>query len=46
MNGCFKDFNGVDISVDEVIHIFNTENCIGLRGKPKIFILQVRHLFL
>ncbi|XP_052068917.1 caspase-2-like isoform X1 [Mytilus californianus] len=40
MNGCFKDVNRVDISVDEVIHIFNTENCIGLRGKPKIFILQ------
>ncbi|XP_071128646.1 caspase-3-like isoform X1 [Mytilus edulis] len=44
MNGCFKDFNGVDISVDEVIHIFNTENCIGLRGKPKIFILQTDDL--
>ncbi|XP_052070774.1 caspase-2-like isoform X2 [Mytilus californianus] len=40
MNGCFQDVNSVDISVDEVIHIFNTENCIGLREKPKIFILQ------
>ncbi|VDI24377.1 caspase 7 [Mytilus galloprovincialis] len=44
MNGCFQDVNGTDISVDEVIHIFNTENCKGLRGKPKIFILQTDDL--
>ncbi|XP_063445708.1 caspase-2-like [Mytilus trossulus] len=44
VNGCFQDVNGVDISVDEVIHIFNTENCIGLKGKPKIFILQTDDL--
>ncbi|XP_071128645.1 caspase-14-like [Mytilus edulis] len=44
VNGCFQDINGVDISVDEVIHIFNTENCTGLRNKPKIFILQTDDL--
>ena len=41
MNGCFKAQDDEDVSIDEVIHIFNTENCIGLRDKPKIFIIQV-----
>lgn len=39
-NGCFKDCNGEDIAIEEVVHIFNTESCIGLRDKPKIFIVQ------
>lgn len=40
-NGCFKDSRGEDISIDELVHIFNAENCKGLRNKPKIFIVQV-----
>ena len=26
-NGCFKDRHGEDISIDELVHIFNAENC-------------------
>jgi hypothetical protein len=40
-NGCFRDRSGKDISIDELVHIFNAENCKGLRNKPKIFIVQV-----
>jgi hypothetical protein len=40
-NGCFKDRHCEDISIDELVHIFNAENCKGLRNKPKIFIVQV-----
>lgn len=37
---CFKDKDENYVSVDDVIHIFNNEACVGLRGKPKIFIVQ------
>jgi hypothetical protein len=37
----YQDSRGEDISIDELVHIFNAENCKGLRNKPKIFIVQV-----
>jgi hypothetical protein len=35
-NGCFKDSDGEDISIDELVHIFNAENCKGLRNKRQV----------
>jgi hypothetical protein len=35
--------NKFPIYVDEIIDIFNDENSVGLKGKPKLFFIQVHY---
>jgi hypothetical protein len=37
--------DNVPIYVDEIIDIFNDENSVGLKGKPKLFFIQVYTLY-